>query len=346
MSNDPNYIVINKRKIVTKLEEVDIFSIHFYKDNPRINYILSKEGNVDEETIEDRLWRLDSTKKLKNEIEDNGGLKEEIIVHNDMVIEGNTRLCAYRHIYKESPSEEKENWRKIRAKVIVSEIDTKELFQLLGTLHIRGKTQWDLYEKASYVDKMINEEKMSMDELKKIVNETETTITNQLKAFKLMSEYYLKKISDLRDEKTEIKKFSIFEEYFKNSNLQQLKKETDDNVINDNMFADWVLEDRITSAAYHVRKDLYPILKSKKARDAFIKALPGDAVSEAREILYEDKPEYDKDYLKKICEMTDFIDDLHPVDIVGDIEKNRRIGQIIRKFHSTVNKFYNSIRKP
>ncbi len=71
--------------------------------------------------IEKEMWGVDSTKKLFRDIKRNEGLLEEIIVKDNLVIEGNTRLCAYRKLYadanRNNDSEGMGKWRKIRAKI-------------------------------------------------------------------------------------------------------------------------------------------------------------------------------------------------------------------------------------
>jgi hypothetical protein len=333
-------IVIGNKTIPTEIREIDIFDLHYYAENPRINFILSKCGGVvDEKIIEDSLWKLDSTKELANDIKINGGLLEEIIVVNNEVVEGNSRLCAYRHLYKNSVPEQQETWHKIRSKVILTEISTEDLFQLLGKLHIKGKTQWDPYEKASYISKMINENHIDMGEVARIVGSSISSIKTALKAYELMRDTYLPKVNILSDEKTELKKFSIFEEYYKSNELQSIVEEKPE-IINNDIFVEWVLEGRINSAAYDVKKDLANILKSKTARKVFIESDPADAVDAAKEEVYIDRPENADPFIKRIKDMTDYLEGQEPIKIKESVQESPRKAQILRRFHSTVNNFY------
>ncbi|MBD3340836.1 MAG: hypothetical protein GF353_17135, partial [Candidatus Lokiarchaeota archaeon] len=92
-----NSITIDGKNIPCSIELRDIFELQYYVENPRIHFIISSLGkNVTQEDIEKEMWGADSTKKLFRNIKRNDGLLEEIIVKDNLVIEGNTRLCAYR----------------------------------------------------------------------------------------------------------------------------------------------------------------------------------------------------------------------------------------------------------
>lgn len=336
-------MVIGNKEIPIKMAEIDIFDLYYYPQNPRINYILSKFGEaLDQKTIEESLWKLESTKELAEDIQQNGGLIEEVLVMGNQVIEGNSRLCAYRHLYKNAPEEQKNKWKKIRAKIILTQIDSKDLFLLLGKLHIKGKTEWDPYEKASYIYKMMEENGMTVEEVGQIVGMNTSSIKTQIKAYELMRDGYLPKISRLTDEKEALKKFSIFEEYFKSSDLQKLVKENPD-ILSDEKFITWVLDQRIRSAAYDVKKDLPNILNSKPGRKIFLQSPPEDAVQAAKDVVFEDRPETADSFFAKLKQMTDFIKSTPPLKIKEKIQGNPRMEDLIKHFHTEVNKFYKNL---
>lgn len=339
INNKSEYMMIGNKRVTTRTEEIDIFELEYYPENPRINFILSKYGSgLDQNVIEQNLWSLDKTKKLAEEIRINGGLLEEVIVLNDQVVEGNTRLCCYRHLYKSVPEEQKDKWKSIRAKKILGDIDVKDLFLLLGKLHIQGKTEWDPYEKASYINKMIDENGISIDDVSKIVGMTASNIKTHIEAYELMRHNYLPKLSELNDKETEIKKFSIFLEYYKSPDLQKIKNESPD-ILSDDKFIGWVLEGRIASAAYDVRKDLADILKCKPARKVFLNNTPEDAVDAAREIVALDRPETADSFFNKLDQMTKFLEKAKVLEIKAKVTENPRMKSLIQNFHSEVEKF-------
>src|SRR5450830_628533 len=82
--------------------DIDIFELQYWKENPRVNAIIKqkyKGNNISEEEIEKELWEKESVKELYKEIERHGGLIDEILVKGNIVLEGNSRLCAYRHLH-------------------------------------------------------------------------------------------------------------------------------------------------------------------------------------------------------------------------------------------------------
>lgn len=344
--NSSEFMVIGSKRVPIRIEEIDIFQLGYYPDNPRINYVLSKYGGLlDQNTIEQSLWTLDSTKNLAEDIRRNGGLIEEVLVLNNQVVEGNTRLCAYRHLYKTAPEGQKEKWKKIRAKRLLENIDIKDIFLLLGKLHIEGKTEWDPYEKASYIYKMTDENGMSLDEISVIVGMPTSNIRTQIAAYQFMRDNYLPKISKLDDKETEIKKFSIFLEYYRSSDLQKIKRESPD-ILTDEKFIKWVLEGRVRSAAYDIRKDLANILKCKPARKVFLNNPPEEAVPAAKEVVALDRPETADTFFAKLDQMTKFLSEAPVIKIKNKVAENPRMKGLMNKFHSEVQKFYRAISTP
>ena len=94
---DKNEISVIGLKIQTKIEEIDIFKLRYWKENPRVNAIISqkyKDKTVTDDDIESELWEKDSVKELYKEIERHGGLIDEILVKDNTVLEGNSRLMC------------------------------------------------------------------------------------------------------------------------------------------------------------------------------------------------------------------------------------------------------------
>jgi hypothetical protein len=340
-----NYLTVGNKKVPVEIKEVDIFDLSYYTQNPRINYAMGMSDDPsDQNKIEEALWKMESTRRLTEEIRSNGGLMEEVWVLKGQVIEGNRRLCAIRHIYKSSPPEQQGNWKRIRAKVLLADLDEKGVFLILGNLHIKGKVPWDPYEKASYIHKMISENQMDMVAVSNIVGMSQGEIKNQLKAYELMRDAYLPKLNEFQklDEPGQLKKFSIFQEYFNGSDLQNIAREHPE-ILSDEKFVNWVLEERIKSAAYDVKKDLPKILNSKKARKVFVESPKEDAIQAAKEALYEDRPETGDTFLGKIKKMTDYVKNLKVLEIREKVKDTPRAQDLIKNFHTEVEKFYRDL---
>lgn len=260
MKKDSEYITIADRRIRYETKELNIFELEYYLGNPRVGSAVSQYPHpVTQNIIEDELWKLDSVKDLFRDIMKAGGLIEEIIVRENRVIEGNSRLCAYRRLYKKATTDkERERWKKIRAKVIIEEIGEEEIFILLGTYHLKGKAEWEPYEKAAYVHKMIG----SLNKTVKDVHDmfpswSENDIQSDLDSYKVMGK-----------ENIEKRRFSYFKEYFKNSELQKIRKK-DQNL--DKKFVDWVRNDEIPRA--ELVRELPGILGDRKVGPKFEKGI-------------------------------------------------------------------------
>lgn len=212
-----NEIVVLGNKIHTKIEQVDIFSLNYWKENPRVNSAIKQNFGdilISDDQIEELLWKIDSVKDLKFEIEKHGGLIDEILVKGNTVLEGNSRLCAYRHLYKKakekSDSEGISRWQYIRARIIPEETSNEIIFSILGTWHIKGKKEWDTYEKAAYLKKMHTDYNYNFKKIaESIGGGSEKFVIDHIKAYDLMVENNV----------YELPKFSYFLELVKNKKI-------------------------------------------------------------------------------------------------------------------------------
>ncbi|MBP5423137.1 MAG: ParB N-terminal domain-containing protein [Paludibacteraceae bacterium] len=130
----------------TMLKQSDL---EFYPENPRVFTALHTldDDSPTQEVIEKEMCRLDHVKTLKTSIEANGGLLEPIIVKKNTVLEGNSRLAAYRMLAKNDPVK----WGMIRCTVLPDDISEELILNLLGTIHIIGRMDWNAFEKAGYL---------------------------------------------------------------------------------------------------------------------------------------------------------------------------------------------------
>lgn len=214
-----NEIVVIGQKIQTRIEEIDIFKLNYWKENPRVNAIIRqkyRDKDILDEDIEKELWEKNSVKDLYKEIERHGGLIDEILVKGNIVLEGNSRLCAYRHLHKkaEQKNDEEEilKWSYIRARIIPEETSNEVVFSILGTWHIKGKTQWDTYEKAAYLKRMNVDYSYSFKDIADSISQTEKFVKNHIEAHDLMVENNV----------YTLEKFSYFYELVKNKKIREL----------------------------------------------------------------------------------------------------------------------------
>ena len=212
-----NYINIGGEKILVKTEMVDIFKLKFYPDNPRILSKIKQNPEIkkNEKLIEEKLWDDDDTHKLCRSIEHHGGLINPIIVYDNYVLEGNTRLCCFRRLYAQN---KEDKWKFIRCEVLlIKKLPKEKIDILLGNEHIIGKIEWNTYEKGCWMTKMLKEDDYGIDKIKEIVGNSEIWIKQQISAYEIMVK---EKINDN-------KKFSHLVQLVSNDQIRQIEKNKD-----------------------------------------------------------------------------------------------------------------------
>lgn len=200
-----NQIVVLGNKIDTTIEEIDIHLLKYWKENPRVNAIINqkyKNKEISDQIIELELWEKDTVKDLFKDIELHGGLIDEILVKENIVLEGNSRLCAYRHLYNRSKDKneisEMEKWSHIRSRILPADTSIEIVLSILGTWHIKGKAQWDTFEKAAYLKRMNSDYHHSYKQIADSISQTEKFVKDNIEAHDLMVEnnvYTLEKFS-------------------------------------------------------------------------------------------------------------------------------------------------------
>jgi hypothetical protein len=314
-------ITVLGREIAYEIRDINIHSLEYYKENPRINYIISRYSpeKISQEFIEQELLKLASTKERIKDLEENKGLLDEVYVVGNKVVEGNTRLCAYRRLSRKYPEDPR--WTCIKARILKDEVKEEELFYILGIFHIKGKTEWDAYEKAAYIHKMIRALNRNPEEIAKQLGKQKKSINAMLKAYEVMSQQYLADSGEpmlANGAKDELKKYSYFEAFFLQKELAKKAEDTPGFL---NQFVEWVREDRFKKAQ-NVR-ELSKILSNKKACKAFCEGEAEEAFGEAMHILYEHKPEKVDRFYKKIREFRELIAEAKVMKIKEEIKKNK-----------------------
>ena len=214
-TSEPMTFSVGTREVPFEIQRVPIDQLRYYEDNPRI-YTLVEEKKLrgNQAGIQSELWSLSSTHQLFQDVRDNGGLLEEIIVSDGRVLEGNRRLCVYRKLLEAAGTgEDKARWSRIPARVITSPITAEEIFVLLGNLHVKGKAPWKPFEQAGFIWRMRHEFHKTDDQICDLINLAKHNVLSMLKAYELMLENGI----------TSHEKFSYLLEYTKNPKFGTLR---------------------------------------------------------------------------------------------------------------------------
>jgi hypothetical protein len=209
----------NKEKIRLRGEDIDAIvgyvahhNLQFYPENPRIYSIVYSGGKVpSQEEIYEKLKPMEHVKQLIQSIKSNDGLHDPVIVRDGVVLEGNSRLAAYRALAEKDPVK----WGLIKAKVIASSTSESLVFALLGEYHLIGKKDWAPYEQAGYlyrrhhiygVDKVQIAEESGLSVRK---------ISHLVRVYKFM-------VDNGQDD---VNKWSYYDEYLKSRDIKRVREE-------------------------------------------------------------------------------------------------------------------------
>lgn len=207
-------LMINGKEIPVKICYISQSDLCFFPQNPRI-YSSVCRGDQDpaQDEIEKELSSMEHVKQLKLSIEANGGLLEALIVRDgDMVVlEGNSRLAAYRILAKSDPIK----WGRVKCNVLSSNIAEDLVFALLGQIHIVGRKDWAPFEQAGYLWRRHKEYKVSVQDMAEELG-LSVRRTNQL--IEIYSFMATKNDVDPQH-------WSYYEEYFKSRKIQNIRED-------------------------------------------------------------------------------------------------------------------------
>ena len=139
-------------------EKLAMNELKFFDKNPRVYSVLRTRiggGEPTQEEIFELMSEQEHVKTLKKDIK-KAGLREAVIVNINTkeVIEGNSRLAAYRLLYEENPME----WSEISCEVLPENITTGQIEDLISSIHMTGKKKWDPAEEAAWAWRLSNDE--------------------------------------------------------------------------------------------------------------------------------------------------------------------------------------------
>ena len=228
-------LTIGKRNLVVKIMELNQVDLLFYPENPRVYSVLNSNGAApQQDEIEKYMCSQEHVKKLRSSIESNGGLIDHLIVRGGdfMVLEGNSRLAAYRILCETDPVK----WAKVKCKVLPADIDESTIFALLGQYHIVGRKDWEPFEQASYLYRRTLETRTPVSMMGAELGISKQKAEKMVEVIKFMVEN-----NDLNK-----KHWSHYEEYLKNSSIKKYRETNNDL---DNTIVELVKSDQIREAA-------------------------------------------------------------------------------------------------
>ena len=209
-------LTIRGKDVPIEYRRLEVTKLMFFPENPRIYSAIGADQIVpSQDEIQAKLMCMEHVKELIHDIQLNGGLIDPIIVKNGSfeVLEGNSRLAAYRELIKTDPIK----WGTMRSILLPKDIDEAAIFALLGQYHVKGKKDWLPFEQAGFLYRRHKKQGIDIttlsDELGLRLSETK----NLLNTYDFM---VCRKI-------TNTAKWSYYYEYIKSRKIKRIRKEFD-----------------------------------------------------------------------------------------------------------------------
>ena len=193
MNSDETTIAIMGKDVPARHDLIPIEQLHFLPDNPRVYAAIREMPDFADLTPEEkqvrifeRLLQEPSVRNLIPEIKRDGGLQDPIIVRHDtrQVIEGNSRLAAYRKL-KDDTNDDR--WTYIRC-LVVSTLTDDQQTRLLGQAHLHGRTEWSPYAKALFCFRWVREDRKEVSTLAQLSGFTAAEIKKNVSTIQLMKQ--------------------------------------------------------------------------------------------------------------------------------------------------------------
>ena len=314
-------LLIAKKRIPIKKCMLLSSDLKYWKNNPRIYSIVhASDQALSQKEIQEELLKRTHVRGLIVDILFHGGLIHDIVVIDGSfeVIEGNSRLAAYRQLAKDRPVE----YSKISCSVLPSDTDEKLIYAFLSQEHIKGKTEWIPYEQAGIFYRLWKDGE-DPHSIAKEMNVSTRLANRFIKTYEFMVEHNEDKPS----------RWSYYDEYLKNRKISK-KRETDKRL--DAIVIDQVRKQQFT--AQELRDKLPVICDNEKAYE---KLASGKTDLSTTYKLLEDSGRTD-DLSVKFREMHEFVnaltkEDLQSLNHVTAKHINFHIGKILTKL-STLRK--------
>lgn len=189
--------------------------LKFYAENPRIySLVVAATGELpSQEEIQETLIKFDYVKQLVHSIKANGGLVDPLLVRDGdfVVVEGNSRLAAYRALAKQDPIK----WGKVKCCLLPKNIDDDLVSALLGEYHIIGRKDWAPYEQAGYLWRRHTKHGVSTAKIAEEIGLSERKIKFLVKVYDFM----------VTNGENNAQRWSYYFEYLKSQKIGKRRRE-------------------------------------------------------------------------------------------------------------------------
>ena len=298
-----DYIDISGTRINVRIEELPVLELRFYEENPRVYTILRTNGGTpSQEEIEEHMLSMEHVKVLRQSIKKVGLIDPLIVRDGDFVVlEGNSRLAAYRKLVKEDPVK----WGKVKCKILPRDIEQSTILTILGQYHIVGRKDWSPFEQAGFLVRGLEATKVKIEDFARSLGLSTTNAKKYIEVYG-----YMKEQNDLNP-----MRWSYYEEFLKNRAIK--------NVVKDNPELEEKVVEDIKTGKIHEASDIRKLgdivkSKSKAGKKALAQYREGKVSLEEAYESVKESGVLDED-LQRIRRFKEFINDPDLEDKFDDI---------------------------
>lgn len=206
-------LTIMGEEVPVRMAKLRHDELRFYSQNPRVYSLLSvddKDPSQDE--IERCLVQMEHVKQLRQSIMANDGLLDPLLVRagDNVVLEGNSRLAAYRLLSRGNPVK----WAKVKCTLLPKDLSDDRVFALLGEYHIIGRKDWAPFEQAGYLWRRHKKHGVSPDQIQKEVGLSAKAIKHMINVYSFMVDHG----------EVDPQRWSYYDEYLKSRKIGEARK--------------------------------------------------------------------------------------------------------------------------
>ncbi|MHA3772639.1 hypothetical protein ACXR0O_13970 [Verrucomicrobiota bacterium sgz303538] len=208
-------VLIRNVPVKVRVGLIDHRKLKFYIENPRVYSLLwDGDGAPTQEEIESQMIEMEHVIELRQDIVRMGGLIEPLTVKMSTaeVIEGNSRLAAYRLLAKQKQDPKK--WTMVRCQIFETD-DESLISAVLGQWHLKGKKQWVPYEQAGFLYRRFHQNFQDYTSLAEEVGMSVPLVKNYIKAYELM----------VQNDDRRQSRWSYYFEYVKSNKIRRAREE-------------------------------------------------------------------------------------------------------------------------
>lgn len=207
-------LTLSNKEIPVRTGFMPVGELKFYPENPRLySIVCSGEEEPSQAVIQKKLGAMEHVKQLVQSIRANGGLTDPLVVRDGdlVVLEGNSRLAAYRLLAANDPIK----WGMVKCSLLPKDISEALIFALLGEYHIIGKKDWAPYEQAGYLYRRHKFHSVPVNVMAEEMGLSTKAVGHLIKVYGFM----------LYHDENDVTRWSYYDEFLKHRDISEARKQ-------------------------------------------------------------------------------------------------------------------------